>query len=61
VNSKIKQWYTYRSKIVHGQKAQFGENELNELASIARKSLLWFLSHQEMKNQEKIIEKLDLE
>lgn len=61
LRSKIKQWYTYRSKIVHGQKAQFGENELNELASIVRKSILWFLSHQEMKNHEKIIEKLDLE
>jgi hypothetical protein len=61
LRSKIKKWYTYRSKIVHGQKADFGESELNELAGIVRKSLMWFLSHQDVDNHDKIIEALDLE
>ena len=37
LRGKIKKWYSFRSKIVHGQKAEFDEIDLKD---IVRKSLL---------------------
>lgn len=56
---KIKEWYTLRSKIVHGIKVNLDQEKLQELADCLKKSIVWFLNQKNV-DHDKIIDELDL-
>lgn len=60
IRNKIKKWYGIRSKIVHGQKVNLTQKQLQDLEEILRKSLKWFMTHQEYADHDKVIDLLDL-
>jgi len=57
---KVKDWYSIRSKIVHGVEVGLSETQLQDLEEVVRKSLRWFMTHREYADHEKIIDSLDL-
>lgn len=57
---KIKRWYTIRSKIVHGIQTSLNTEQLQDLEEVLRRSVKWFLNHQDYNNHDKIIDLLDL-
>lgn len=59
--AKIKDWYTIRSKIVHGMQANLSPEQLQDLEEVLRKSLNWFMSHKDYSDHDKIIDLLDLQ
>jgi hypothetical protein len=60
IRDEVKNWYNIRSRIVHGQKVELDHSQLEELEDTLRKSLVWFLGHNDYANHDRIIDLLDL-
>jgi hypothetical protein len=60
LRNKIKEWYSIRSKIVHGGIVGIDSSQLQELEEVLRNSIIWFLKRQEHNDHDKIIDLLDL-
>ena len=60
IRNKVKGWYSVRSRIVHGQKVELDQGQLEDLENTLRKSLTLFLAHADYENHDKIIDLLDL-
>lgn len=58
--SRLKDLYRLRSKIVHGDQVRLRQEDVKELEEIARRSLKWFIYHEDYANHNKIIDELDL-
>ncbi|MGD0329800.1 MAG: hypothetical protein ABSB40_05035 [Nitrososphaeria archaeon] len=60
LRNRIKEWYAIRSKIVHGVETKLSQEQLGSLEEILRKSIKWFINHEEYSNHDKIIDLIDL-
>lgn len=60
LRQKTKRWYSMRSKIVHGMQTDLNPEQLQDLEEVLRRSLRWFMSHQDYNDHDKIIDLLDL-